>query len=75
MKPPSPAELRAMLAEQEGQGVLAAKHALSISLPGNKDIKIKLAARPLSGIEAHKEKLVGAAIAAGLLFVLWKVRS
>lgn len=64
-----------MLAEQEGQGVLAAKHALSISLPGNKDIKIKLAARPLSGIEAHKEKLVGAAIAAGLLFVLWKVRS
>lgn len=78
MKPPSPAELRDMLADMEGQGALAARRALAVSLAPGKvpQTGVRIAGtKGFSGLEQHKEKLLGAGIAAALLFALWKVQS
>ena len=58
-----------MLAEQQGQGALAAEHALAISQqPG----KLPQMGVKLAGLE--REQAIGAALGVAVLFVLWRMR-
>lgn len=74
MKPPSPAELRSMLADQQGQGALAARHALAVSLAPGAMPKTGVRLAGLGMWGEHKEKILGAGIAAVVLFALWHAR-
>lgn len=66
-----------MLADQEGQGALAARHALAVSLAPGGVPPTGVRVAGLSGLgmwSDHKEKILGAGIAAVVLFALWKAR-